>query len=531
MKLLKSNISSRQTNSGDLDKNISSSESAALVETNRKLGVASTVAETSITKTDSNWSPSVHTLLDEPPASFTQRLMLGAAIFCVAFGGWAWFGKVEEVNNAQGELIPQGETYKIEPMELGRVHRIAVEEGQEVEAGQILLEFDPELAQQEIERLGQMLEAYRTELSQKQALLEKLVLEAEASAAMAEAEFSAQQSAVALAKEKVITLKQLLAQQQGEATAYQNKQARLQPVSALSQEQLNQLEAELQSRQERLNRLQPLAEQGAISQEYVFQAEQSVRETQKQITQSQVQEITHANEQIFQANQSMRELQARITSNQGELAAAVREIERLRAELTQKQAQAERIKLEAQQKIQQLELELAQSKSKISDTQNLLTTAQTKLQQKFLKAPIDGIVYAVNIDNPGQVLQASETVLEIAPHDVPLVLSAIIPIHKSGFIREGMPVEVKLDAYPYQDYGTIPGRITSISVDTKTNEQLGQVYQLEVALERKYIIDNQQQIDLKPGQTATANIIIRRRRIIDVWLEPIRKLQQDGIKM
>lgn len=532
MKFLKSTISRRQRSDERDFKQRSPSEANILAETNGKMVSVKTAGESSITKADSsNWSPSVHTLLDEPPASFPQRMIVGAVVFCLAFGSWAWFGKIEEVSNAQGELVPQGETYKVEPTEIGKVNRIAVEEGQEVQAGQILLEFDTELVRQEVGRLQQMIQAYRTELTQKQTLLEKLVLEAKSSAAMAQAEFSAQQSAIALAQEKVITLRRLLQQQQTEATAYQNKQARLQPISNLSQEQHSQLEAELQARQERLARLKPLAEQGAISQEYVFQAEQSLLETEKQITQSQVQEITHAAEQIFQADQSMRELEARITSNQGELAAAVKDVERLQAELVRKQAEAERTQLEAQQKIKQLELELAQVESKIGDTQNLLATAQTKLKQKSLKAPIDGIVYALNIDNPGRVLEPGETVLEIAPHGVPLVLSAMIPIQKTGFIREGMPVQIKLDAYPYQDYGMISGTINSISVDAKSHRELGAVYQLEVALERRYITDNQQRIDFKPGQTATADIIIRRRRIIDVWLEPIRKLQQDGIKM
>ena len=60
---------------------------------------------------------------------------------------------------------------------------------------------------------------------------------------------------------------------------------------------------------------------------------------------------------------------------------------------------------------------------------------------------------------------------------------------------------------------------------------MGEVYQVEVELERDYITENRQKIKFKAGQTATADIVIRRRRILDVWLEPIKKLQQDGIEM
>ncbi len=493
----------------------------------------------SVTSTDiaiaqnptSCWSPALNQLLEEPPATFPQRMTMGAMAFCFSFGAWAWFGTIDEVSKAQGKLIPQGETYKIEPVELGKVKYIAVEEGEEVKAGQTLVELDTELAEQEVTRLEEMLQAYNIELSQKEALREKLILEAKTSADITKAESSAKSSAILLAKEKVATFRHLLIQQQSEVKAYLHKQARLKSLSTLSKERLNQLKAEKISRQQRLERLLPLAEQGAVSQEYVFQAEQSLREAERQIIQSQLEEITNISEQIFQSHQAMRELEARITHNQGELSSALREVQKLEAELIQQQGEGKRIQLEAQQKIKQLEFEVAQIESKIADTQNLLSAAEAKLEQKYLKAPIDGIILSLNINNSGKVVQAGETVIEIAPHEVPLILSASVPNKEAGFIKEGMAVQVKLDPYPYQYYGLIPGEVTYLSADAKSNSQQEEAYQVEVALFKDYITDNQQQIKFKAGQTATADIVIRRRRILDVWLEPIKKLQHDGIEM
>ena len=477
------------------------------------------------------WSPALNQLLEEPPATFPQRLTLGAMAFCLAVGSWAWFGEIDEVSKAQGKLIPQGETYKIEPVELGQVKYIAVEEGEEVKAGQTLVKLDTELAEQETARLEQMIQAYQTELSQKQALQEKLILEAKTREDITKAETSAQGAAIFLAQEKATTYTHLLTLQRSEARAYRTRKGSLKPVLTIAQEHLNQLKAEKTSRQQRLNRLQPLVKKGAVSQEYVFQAEQSLRDIERQITQGKLQEITNFREQVFQSNQSIRELQANITRSQGELASAIREVQRLEAELIQKQAEGKRIQLEIQQKIKQLEFELAQIESKIADTQNLLSAAEAKLQQKSLKAPVDGIILSLNIDNSGKVVQAGETIIEIAPQETPLILSASLPNKEAGFIKEGMAVQVKLDAYPYQQYGLIPGTVNYLSADAKPDPQLGEVYQVEVALERDYITDNQEQIKFKAGQTATADIIIRRRRILDVWLEPIKKLQHDGIEM
>jgi HlyD family secretion protein len=106
-----------------------------------------------------------------------------------------------------------------------------------------------------------------------------------------------------------------------------------------------------------------------------------------------------------------------------------------------------------------------------------------------------------------------------------------LPNQEAGFIKLGMPVQVKLDAFPYQDFGVVSGKVTSISPDAKTDERLGPVYRVEVALDRNYVAANQQTIPFKAGQTATADIIIRRRRIVDVLLEPFRQLQKGGINL
>ncbi len=512
----------------------SSPRSSNLVSVTQKSASLNTVTPSGIASSKTQtaaWSPALNQLLEEPPATFPQRITVGAMVFCCAVGAWAWFGKIDEVSKAQGKLIPQGETYKVEPVELGKVKHIAVKEGEEVEAEQTLIEFDTELAEQEVVRLEQMLQGYQSELRQKQALGEKLTLEAKTRKDLTQAETSAQRAAVLLAKEKAATFRDLLTQQQLELKAYLNKQASIELLPNLVKEQLNQLNAETRSRQQRLNKLQPLAQQGAVSQEYLFQAEQSLREAQRQMTQSQLQEITNIDEQIFQSERAMSELQTRTIGNQGELASALQEIEKQQAELIQKQAEGRRTQLEIQQKIKQLEFEQAQIKNKIVDTQNSLSTAKAKLKQKVLKAPVDGIVSSLNIDNSGQVIQAGETAMEIAPEGVPLVLTAFLPNQEAGFIEEGMPVQVKFDAYPYQYYGLIPGKVSHLSADAQLDSQQQEAYQVEIELQRNYITDNHKQIKFKAGQTATADIVIRRRRILDVWLEPIKKLQHDGIEM
>lgn len=535
-----------------------------------------------------NWSVSLQTVLDKPPASFTSRVMLGGLAFCAAFAGWAWLGQIEEVGHARGRLVPLGEVYKIHPVELGKVANVAVKEGQAIKAGAVLVELDTQLAAGEVQRLEEQLKSYSLELNQKLSLLEKARLEAGTRAAIAEADIQAQKAGLTAAQEKAATAIQLLGalrkqviahqvrlerlqpllatnqklieQLQGDARSASGRLQRLKPLAGTSEELKKQLQADVEAAAERVNRLKPLVEEGALSKEFLFQAEQTLRDRQsaiarnelqesasvkeqlfqaeqgvssatRAIVQTQLQEGTSLKEQLFAAEQALRDSRQSITQTEGEAQQAQAQAEQLQAVVTQKQAEARRIQLEAQQQIQQLEVELTALKAKIVETQNLLHSANVKLKERVLKAPVDGVVLSLNVSKLGEVVQPAQTVAEIAPSGAPLVLKASLPNQEAGFVKTGMPVKVKFDAYPYQDYGIVQGKVTSISPDAKPDEKLGAVYEVEVNLDRNYVRDDRQRIPFKAGQTATADIIIRRRRIADVFLDPVRQLQKSGLDL
>lgn len=455
-----------------------------------------------ISSTSTNWSPSLQTMLEQPPSSLPRQLLLGGLVFCMAFGAWATFGQIDEVGHAQGRLVPKGEVYKIHPIDSGKIASIQVKEGQAVKAGQTLIELDTEMAEAEVERLEQLLSSEKIQLSQMQALIERTRDEGHIRGEIAIADAQAQMAAIAQAKAKAEAQNMAIAQAKAN--------------TATNQKLLTQLHTDEMAYKARMDRLKPLVDAGAIATEQMFAAEQALRDRERSITQSQG--------ELQQAQSESARLQA-------ELQQAQSESDRLQAGLLQKQAEGRSTQLEAQQKVQQLEVEMNQLKAKVAETQNLLTSAKAKLKQRFLYAPVDGTISSLNIPNIGEVIQPGQTLAEIAPQDVPLVLSASLPNQEAGFVKTGMPVQVKLDAYPYQDYGIVSGKVTSISPDTKPDERLGAVYRVEVSLAQSYLTANHQNIKLKAGETATAEIIIRRRRIADLLLDPIRQLQNGGINL
>ncbi|MGI0488032.1 HlyD family efflux transporter periplasmic adaptor subunit [Pantanalinema rosaneae CENA516] len=415
-----------------------------------------------------HWSASLQTVLDQPPPSLPSRLALGGTLFFLIFATWAWFGHIDEVAKAPGKLVPKGQVYKINPIELGKVVNIAVREGETVKAGQLLVELDTEVVTKEVERLEKALLATQIEIVQAEGMLDKNQLQAKTQAEIARAAIQEQQVTINQAKLTAENNRSIVAQLQEDAAA----------------------------QKQRLERLRPLREIGAIPAERLFEGEQMLRDRQRTITES-----------------------------QGNLERAAAEMQRLQVGLEERRSNAERVRLEAQQNIQELKVKLTGLQAKYSETQVLLAAARAKLKQRYLYAPADGVILTLNVHRQGEVVQAGQAIAEIAPTGEPLVLSALLPSQEAGFVRPGMPVQIKQDAYPFQDYGMSLGHVSSISPDSRPDEQLGQVYRVEIDLAQDYINVKGNPIQFKPGQTAIGEIITRRRRIADVLLDPLKKLQ------
>ena len=420
------------------------------------------------------WSESLQALLEQPPVSLPQHLMLGGILFTGIIGAWAWFGTLEEVSVAQGQLAPQGEVYQVQPPIAGEVIRLAVKEGDYVEQGQTIAELDHRLIEKEIERLTYSLNAYRQKLAQTKALIQQTRLGLSTLQAIARADVAVRQSSIA--EERA--------------------------VIATNEQMLSQLQVDREAQVERMERLTKLVDRGAFAEDHLFQVEQELRDRDRSITQTQG--------LAEQSNATIIQLQA---------------------ELAQTQAMAQKNELDATKQLQQLNIEATQLESSIQETQAMLERSQTELAQATLVAPVSGTISALEVANEGVVMQPGQTIAEIAPSTAPLVLSALLPSEKAGLVKTGMPVNVKLNAFPYQDYGIVTGTVQTISPDAKAHEQMGTVYQVEVTLDATTMTHEGERIDLKAGQTATAEIIVRKRRIISLILDPIRKLQKGNLSL
>src|SRR5215510_14121603 len=110
--------------------------------------------------------------IEEAPPSPVGRMFTWTIIvvFTAAFV-WAAFGTIDIVAIAQGKIIPSGHSKVIQPLESGVIRAIHVQNGQEVQAGQVLIELDTTANSADHDRLVNELQAARLDVVRLRALL------------------------------------------------------------------------------------------------------------------------------------------------------------------------------------------------------------------------------------------------------------------------------------------------------------------------------------------------------------------------
>jgi membrane fusion protein, hemolysin D len=143
----------------------------------------------------------------------------------------------------------------------------------------------------------------------------------------------------------------------------------------------------------------------------------------------------------------------------------------------------------------------------------------------LIVAPVSGVVTDLTSTQPGDKVQANTPLGGIAPSNSRSVVKVEIAENDRAFLREGLPVKLKFNAFPYQRYGVIRGTLEYVSPATKPASQTKQpVYEARVSLERDYYKVAETRYPLRYGMTAAVEIVVRERRLIDLALDPFRQI-------
>ncbi|MCA0273253.1 MAG: HlyD family type I secretion periplasmic adaptor subunit [Proteobacteria bacterium] len=180
-------------------------------------------------------------------------------------------------------------------------------------------------------------------------------------------------------------------------------------------------------------------------------------------------------------------------------AARVLALEREKARLEGSAGELDAARAEAEGKVTEIDIEILKQGSTRREDANTqlrdlgyreleLAERRRSLGEQIdrldIRAPVAGIVHALQVTTPRSVVRAAEPVLYIIPQDRPLVIAAqVTPIHIDEIVV-GQPVTLRFAAFDSRTTPELTGRVRQISADALTDEANNQsFYRAEIVLE------------------------------------------------
>ncbi|MGE5505376.1 MAG: HlyD family type I secretion periplasmic adaptor subunit, partial [Actinomycetota bacterium] len=363
------------------------------------------------------------------------------------------------------------------PIETSIVKAIAVQDGQPVTAGQVLIELEALGAAADVGKFESEWNSARADAARLKALLTPdpaaaFAVPADLPAALAE-------RARGRTLAQAAGLKSKLAANDAEIT---RKQAELRTIDA----EIARLVASEGKILDRTRRRQELAAQGLGSELEKSRSEQELEDS--------------------RGNQAVQR------SRLAETRAA---IESLKSQRDQAKDEFER----------DTRASLAEAEAKAASTAQDLAKARDRLAVQRLTAPVDGVAQQLDVHTVGGVVQPAQKLVVVVPKDAVLEVEARLPNKDIGFVEPGQEVTVKLDPFPFTRYGTLTGRIETVSQDAMQDEQKKDwFFPLRISLAARDIaVENGKRVPLTPGMTVTAEVKTGTRHPIEYALAPLQR--------
>lgn len=152
---------------------------------------------------------------------------------------------------------------------------------------------------------------------------------------------------------------------------------------------------------------------------------------------------------------------------------------------------------------------------------NLVNQLKAWEQACVLKTPITGKVAFTNFTSLNQLVLAGNVVFKVVPEKVENIKGkASIPAADAGKVEVGQRVNIKLDNFPYMEYGLVEGKITNISMLPVTHEK-GIYYIVEIGLINNLVTNYKKELPFNYEMQGNAEIITKDRRLIERLVEPL----------
>lgn len=466
----------------------------------------------------------------DQPILLQQSSLWSRAILWVLMGVsttaiiWASVAKIESAIPAQGKLEPQGTVKEVQAAVGGVVKAIYVDDEQRVKQGDRLLSLDTTVAGAKLASLKKIRTSLLQENQFYQAQMSGSPDPANERQAMVQFKLppeliSLTKSRVALTAENQLYRAELSGAAQGiplnpdQQERFLSNQEELNTRVATAEseveqstKQLNQTQLKLASTKEELaieqvifNKLESLAKQGGIAQIQYLQQKQKVQKAQ-----SEADQLTQEQARLALAiNEAKSKLQNTIALFRKDLLTKIADNKKHLAEIDS-----------------QLTKAMVENNKRVDEIDSQLSQAKMNWQYQELKAPVSGTVFDLQAHNVGFVAKSSQTILKIVPDDS-LTAKVFITNKDIGFVKEGMNVDVRIDSFPFSEFGDIKGQLVWIGSDALPPDQINHFYRFpaKIRLTQQSLLINGRVVQLQSGMSISANIKVRQRTVMSIFTD------------
>jgi len=404
----------------------------------------------------------------------THLFFMLCVILVAAITTWAYFGRLDVVSTAVGEVIPSTQVKSVQHLEGGIVREIMVREGDKVTKGQPLLNLEPLQRGADVEELRARTTALTADIAR---------LEAEAGG----------HETPTFPEELLINHADLVA----ETTAFfDTRQRRAKNQLDTQKDKITETKERIEEVTSRIKnarqRIKLVDEQISISTS-LMKSQLTNRMRHLDL----LKEASTINGHISEDKATLRKVEA---AHKG----AVNRLEAIRNTIDEK------IREELESKRRSLE-EFTSRMRKFEDS----------LRRTVLRSPVDGVIKTLHVVTVGGVVSPGGTVVDVVPGGDRLIIEAKLPPQDIGYVHPGQTALVTLASADANRFGNLIGEVVQVSPDTIETSD-GQVfYKVRIETEKDFFARDQLTYRLVPGVQVTTSIRTGERSVLAYVTDPL----------
>ena len=284
--------------------------------------------------------------------------------------------------------------------------------------------------------------------------------------------------------------------------------------------QFRTLNEDLRTKQESLNRNESAyAAQLGIKTAEIEQAKSEVkfRENHAQTSRELVTRMEKLAKQGGESEVDLIKLKLDLAGSEKDFSVAQRTLQQVTLDRERMETEHARVRGEEQAEVEKLKMRIAALKTDLENAhQNLLT----------VRSPYEGVVISMDQRTAGSFVQQGQVLCQLAPKGSKP--RARMSLNESGLPKLAVAQRVRyfFEAFPYQRYGTVTGKVDWISPSAVTTTE-GSRFVALGSLD-SYEISSQagQALPLRVGMRGDAHVIVGGRTLIEYAFEPIRQLRE-----